>query len=140
MRVELVKRPGRSKLFSILSPFIAFGLTLIAGAILFAVLGKNPGLALYTYFIDPLTEMWSMVVLAAIWIGTGGPWGKGSMRRRRGVYWLRPRWAGAHIGGISRLFGLRYEIDFVHNYATTVPDATEGLLAFKEKRRPSYQH
>ncbi len=58
-----------------------------------------------------LTEMWSMIVLAAIWIGTGGPWGKGSMRRRRGVYWLRPRWAGAHIGGISRLFGLRYEIE-----------------------------
>lgn len=35
--------------------------------------------------------------------------------------------------------GLRYEIDFVLNYATTVPDATEGLLAFKEKRKPIYQ-
>lgn len=35
--------------------------------------------------------------------------------------------------------GLRYEIDFVLNYATTVPDATEGLLAFKEKRKPAYQ-
>lgn len=35
--------------------------------------------------------------------------------------------------------GLRYEIDFVLNYATTVPDATEGLLAFKEKRKPSYR-
>lgn len=35
--------------------------------------------------------------------------------------------------------GLRYEIDFVLNYATTVPDATEGLLAFKEKRKPTYR-
>jgi len=35
--------------------------------------------------------------------------------------------------------GLRQEIDFVLNYATTEPDATEGLLAFKEKRKPVYQ-
>ncbi len=60
MRVELIRRSEQSKLFSALSPFIAFGLTIIAGAILFALLGKNPVTALYTYFISPLTELWSV--------------------------------------------------------------------------------
>lgn len=64
MRIELVKRPQHSVLFSALSPFIAFGLTLVAGAILFAILGKNPVSALYFYFIDPLTEVWSLHELA----------------------------------------------------------------------------
>lgn len=58
-----------------------------------------------------LTEVWSMVVLVAIWAGTGGPFGKGSMRRRRGVYWLRPRWARSHLGAVKVLFGLRFEIE-----------------------------
>ncbi len=56
MRIELVKRPQHSTLFSALSPFIALGLTLIAGAIMFSLLGKNPLDALYYYFIDPLTR------------------------------------------------------------------------------------
>jgi simple sugar transport system permease protein len=64
MRIELVKRPQRSKLFQALSPFIAFALTVIAGAIMFSLLGNNPVAALYTYFIDPLSEVWQLHELA----------------------------------------------------------------------------
>jgi len=63
-RIELVKRPQRSALFSALSPFLAFGLMVIAGVIIFAALGKNPVTGLYAYFIQPLTEIWSLHELA----------------------------------------------------------------------------
>ena len=64
MRLELVKRPQRSALFSVLSPFIAFALTMIAGAILFALLGINPFTAFYTYFVSPITQVWQLHELA----------------------------------------------------------------------------
>jgi len=64
MRVELIKRPQASRLFSALSPFIAFVLTVIAGAILFMLLGKSPAAGLYAYFIEPLTDLWSLHELA----------------------------------------------------------------------------
>jgi ABC-type uncharacterized transport system permease subunit len=58
MRVELVRRPQHSTLFSVLSPFIALVLTVIAGALMFSLLGKNPFEALYYYFVEPLTGLW----------------------------------------------------------------------------------
>jgi simple sugar transport system permease protein len=59
VRIELIKRPQQSTLYAILSPFLALGLTLIAGAIMFTLLGKNPLDALYYYFIAPLTGLWN---------------------------------------------------------------------------------
>ncbi|WEZ85201.1 ABC transporter permease [Rhizobium sp. 32-5/1] len=64
MRIELEKRPNVSTLFSILSPFIALVLTIIVGAIMFALLGKNPLDALYSFFVEPLLEVWSLHELA----------------------------------------------------------------------------
>ena len=60
MRIELEPRAAHSAYFSALSPFIALGLTLIAGVIMFSILGLNPIKALYSFFIEPLTEVWSL--------------------------------------------------------------------------------
>lgn len=64
MRIELQKRARVSTLFSVLSPLLALVLTLIGGAILFWALGKSPGSALYSFFIEPLLEVWSLHELA----------------------------------------------------------------------------
>jgi general nucleoside transport system permease protein len=64
MRLELSKRTPPSQLFSVLSPFIALGLTMLAGTVMFVMLGISPAAAFYSYFIEPLTEIWSLHELA----------------------------------------------------------------------------
>jgi general nucleoside transport system permease protein len=64
MRIELERRAGASGFFSVVSPILALALTLLTGALLFLMLGKDPLNALYSFFIDPLLEVWSLHELA----------------------------------------------------------------------------
>lgn len=64
MRIELERRPQASHLYSFLSPLLALALTLFFGGLMFWALGKDPLHALYSFFIEPLTEVWSLHELA----------------------------------------------------------------------------
>jgi len=64
MRIELERRPRMSGFFAIVSPLVALLLTVIFGGIMFALLGKDPVDALYSFFIEPLLEVWSLHELA----------------------------------------------------------------------------
>src|SRR5713101_2472684 len=64
MRLVLERRAERSTAAAIASPLIAIALTLMTMAILFAALGKNPITALLVYFVEPLTDSYSLVELA----------------------------------------------------------------------------
>ncbi|WP_050405188.1 ABC transporter permease [Bradyrhizobium embrapense] len=64
MRLVLEKRAERSTIIALISPLIAIGLTIVTLCILFAILGKNPISALAVYFIDPLTDGYSLQEIA----------------------------------------------------------------------------
>src|SRR5215475_10462902 len=64
MRLVLERRAERSAAVAVASPLIAIALTLVTMAILFAGLGKNPVTALVVYFIEPLTDSYSLIELA----------------------------------------------------------------------------
>jgi general nucleoside transport system permease protein len=64
MQLVLEKRAERSNTIALVSPLIAIGMTIVTMVILFAILGKNPFLALWVYFIDPLTDGYSLQELA----------------------------------------------------------------------------
>jgi simple sugar transport system permease protein len=76
MRLVLERRAEQSYWMRYLSPVLAVVLTVFAGAIIFSTQGLAAGPALYIYFIDPLTTLWSLeelVVKAAplVMIGVG---------------------------------------------------------------------
>jgi general nucleoside transport system permease protein len=64
MRLVLERRAERSTAIAIASPLIAIALTLVTMTLLFALLGKNPFAALWVYFIDPLTDAYSLQEIA----------------------------------------------------------------------------
>ena len=76
MQLVLEKRAERSAAIAVASPLIAIGLTLITMSILFLILGKNPIEALDVYFIQPLTDPYSLGEIAVkatplVMIGVG---------------------------------------------------------------------
>ena len=64
MRLVLESRAERSTAAAIASPLIAVGLTLLVMSILFAFLGKDPLNALAVYFLQPLTDSYSLQEMA----------------------------------------------------------------------------
>ncbi len=60
MQIKLEPRVAASKWMSYGSPVIAGTLTIVFGAILFAALGRDPLLGLYTFFIEPLTSVYEL--------------------------------------------------------------------------------
>jgi simple sugar transport system permease protein len=64
MQLVLERRAERSTAIALGSPLIAIALTLVTMTVLFAVLGKNPVTALTVYFVEPLTDNYSLVELA----------------------------------------------------------------------------
>src|SRR3979490_1578827 len=64
MQLVLEKRAERSNAIALVSPLIAIGLTIVTMSILFAMIGKNPILALAAYFVAPLTDSYSLQEIA----------------------------------------------------------------------------
>lgn len=69
-------RPEASHKMVYLAPLFAVVLTLLAGLVLFTVLGSNPFVALETFFIEPISNLnglWQLFVKATplVLIGTG---------------------------------------------------------------------
>jgi ABC-type uncharacterized transport system permease subunit len=67
MRLDLVPRARRSPWLDALSPVLAFAAAVLVGGLAVSALGVSPGAAFLTYFVAPLSEVWSLqeVVLKA---------------------------------------------------------------------------
>ncbi len=60
MLLRLEPRPVSSRGMQYASPVIAAALTVLAGLILFSALGRDPLVALYTFFVHPLTSLYGL--------------------------------------------------------------------------------
>jgi general nucleoside transport system permease protein len=64
MPLVLEKRAERSVAVAVASPLVATALTLITMMLLFAIMGINPITALDVYFVEPLTDSYSLEEIA----------------------------------------------------------------------------
>jgi simple sugar transport system permease protein len=76
MQLVLERRTEQARAIAIISPLIAIGLTIVTMTVLFAIIGKNPLAALHVYFIEPVTDSYSLQEIAVkasplVMIGAG---------------------------------------------------------------------
>jgi simple sugar transport system permease protein len=64
MRLVLERRSERSTAMAVASPLLAVAASLATMALVFAILGKSPLAALAVYFLDPLTDAYSLQEIA----------------------------------------------------------------------------
>jgi general nucleoside transport system permease protein len=60
MRFELERRAAQSRAMLFLSPVMAIAITVLAGAVIFAISGIEPLRGLHVYFISPFERLWSI--------------------------------------------------------------------------------
>ena len=63
MRIRLEARPERARAMVYMTPLVAALLTILAGVVLFAALGEDPGRALWVFFVQPLTTTFGLTEL-----------------------------------------------------------------------------
>lgn len=56
-------------------------------------------------------EVRAMAALIWIYASTGGPLGRGTLRRRRLIYGLRIHWCRSHLAGARAILGLRLDVE-----------------------------
>jgi general nucleoside transport system permease protein len=64
MRIDLEARATRSATLEIVAPLIALVVSVLIGGVVVALLGKSPQQAFFVYFVDPLSEVWSLQEVA----------------------------------------------------------------------------
>jgi simple sugar transport system permease protein len=64
MRLVMERRAETPVSMMLASPVLAVALTMASAAIMFGLLGKDPRVALYTYFLDPLSDSWGLQEVA----------------------------------------------------------------------------
>ena len=60
-----------------------------------------------------LGEVRALLGITGVYLRTGGPLGRRSLARRRRIYDLRIAWAQRILGGVTKLFGLSWEVEGV---------------------------
>ncbi len=64
MRIDLEPRGAPSRALEILAPIAAFVVAMLIGGLVVWLLGKSPARAFQVYFIEPLTQGWSLQEIA----------------------------------------------------------------------------